>query len=92
MFLWVEPCCSIVYILNRCFLRVLKDKTPKEAFIGEKHNVSHFRVFGSLVCSHVPKKRVKLEPSSLKDILVGYSESSKAHKIYVPSQRKIVVS
>jgi hypothetical protein len=28
----------------------------------------------------------------LKGILVGYNESSKAYKIYVPSQRKIVVS
>jgi len=34
----------------------------------------------------------KLEPSNLKGILVGYSEPSKDYKIYVPSQRKIVVS
>jgi hypothetical protein len=93
MFLWVEACCTIVYILNRCPHRVLKEKTPKEAFTGEKPDVSHFRVFGSLIYIHVPKeKRTKLEPSSLKGILVGYSESSKAYKIYVPSQRKIVVS
>jgi hypothetical protein len=59
----------------------------------EKLDVSHFRVFGSPVYIHVPEeKRTKLEPSSLKGILVGYSESSKAYKIYVPSQRKIVVS
>jgi hypothetical protein len=86
MFLWADACCIVVYILNKCPHRVLKEKTPEEAFIGEKPNVSHFRVFGSLVYIHVlEEKRTKLEPSSLKGILVGYSESSKAYKIYVSS-------
>lgn len=55
--------------------------------------MSHFRVFGSIVYIHVPEeKRTKLQPSNFKGLLVGYSEYSKAYKIYVPSQRKIVVS
>jgi hypothetical protein len=89
MFLWAEACCTTVYILNRCPHKVLKDKTPKEAFTREKPDVSHFKVFGSPVYIHVPEeKRMKLEPSNLKGILVGYSESSKAYKIYVPSQEE----
>ena len=36
MFLWVQACGTIVYILNRFSLYILKEKTPKEAFIGEK--------------------------------------------------------
>jgi hypothetical protein len=80
------------YILNRC-PHMLKDKTLEEAFTREKPDVSHFQVFGSPIYIHVlEEKRTKLEPSSLKGILVGYNESSKAYKIYVPSQRKIVVS
>jgi hypothetical protein len=72
---------------------VLKDKTLEESFTKEKPNVSHFRVFQSPIYIHVlEEKRIKFEPSSLKSILVGYNESSKAYKIYVPSQRKIVVS
>jgi len=35
---------------------------------------------------------MKLEPSNLEGILVGYNESSKAYKIYVPFERMIVVS
>jgi hypothetical protein len=46
-----------------------------------------------LVYIHIPKeKRTKLEPSSLKGIFVGYNETSKAYKVYIPSQQKIVVS
>lgn len=58
--------------------------------MGEKPNVSHFKIFGNLVYIHVPEeKRTKLAACSLKVILVNYSESS---KLYVPSQRKIVAS
>ena len=42
---------------------------------------------------HVPKeKRSKLEPFGKKGIFVGYSETSKAYRIYVPGQRFIEVS
>ena len=51
------------------------------------------RIFGTPVYVHVPKeKRAKLEPSRKKDIFVGYSESSKAYRIYVLGQRYIEVS
>ena len=40
-----------------------------------------------------PKIREKkLEPSGKREIFVGYSESSKAYKIYVPGQQKIEIS
>ena len=45
------------------------------------------RIFGIPVYIHVPKeKRSKLEPSRKKDIFVGYSESSKAYRIYFLGQ------
>ena len=51
------------------------------------------RIFGTHVYIHVPKeKRYKLEPSGKKGTFVGYSESSKAYRIYVPGQRYIEVS
>lgn len=41
----------------------------------------------------MPKeKRNKLEASGKKGIFVGYSENSKAYKIYVPGQRDVEVS
>jgi hypothetical protein len=47
MCLWVEACLTMVYILNRCLDIVLEDKTPEEAFTGEKPQVTHlcFRLF-----------------------------------------------
>jgi hypothetical protein len=40
---------TIVNILDRS-RRILKDKTPEEAFIGKKQQVSHNCVFGCPMC------------------------------------------
>jgi hypothetical protein len=73
--------------------RAVEDMTPEEAFTGVKPEVSHLRIFGSPVYVHIPsEKRTKLEPSSEKGIFVGYSETSKAYRVYIPRQRKVAVS
>jgi hypothetical protein len=42
---------------------------------------------------HVPKeKRTKLEPSGNKDTFIGYSETLKAYRIYIPGHRQIEIS
>ena len=67
-------------------------QTLKEVFSGKKPNVSHFRVFGCPVYFHVPKeKRSKLDASGKKGMFVGYSETSKAYRIYVPGQREVEI-
>jgi hypothetical protein len=71
----------------------LGDKTPEEAFTGVKPKIGHFRIFGCPVYIHVPvEKRTKLEPSGEKGIFVGYNETSKAYRIFIPAQRKTMVS
>jgi hypothetical protein len=93
MFLWGEATMISVYVQNRSPHRILKNMTPKEAFFGKKPSVEHLRIFGCLVYIHVPKdKRKKLEPSGKKGIFIGYSESSKAHKIYAPGQQKVEIN
>ena len=58
----------------------------EEDFFGKKLDVSHFRIFDCLNYSHVPsEKRTKLDPTVEKGIFVGYNETSKAFRIYVPS-------
>jgi hypothetical protein len=55
--------------------------------------VSHLRIFGCPVYIHIPKdKRTKLDPSSKKGIFVGYSETSKAYRVYVPGNKKIEIN
>ena len=62
-------------------------------FFDKKPEVSPLRIFGCLVCIHIPKeKRTKLDPSGNKGIFVGYSESSKAYRIYFPGFKKIGIS
>jgi hypothetical protein len=93
MFLWGEATMTTVYVQNRSPHRILKNVAPKEAFSGKKPSVEHLRIFGCPVYIHVPKdKRKKLEPSGKRGIFVGYSESSKAYRIYVPGQQKIEIS
>jgi hypothetical protein len=93
MTLWVEACMTAVYVQNRSPHQILKNITPEEAFTKVKPEIGHFRIFGFPVYLHVPKeKRSKLEPSRRKGTFVGYSESSKAYRIYIPGQRQIEVS
>jgi hypothetical protein len=81
-----------VYIQNSCSHAILKDKTPKEVFVGIKPEVGHLRIFGCPVYIHVPKeKRKNMEPSGKKGVFLGYSENSKAYMIYVLGQREIEV-
>jgi hypothetical protein len=61
--------------------------------LRKKPSVEHLRIFGCPIYIHVPKdKRNKMEPSGKREIFVGYSESSKAYRIYVPGQQKIEIS
>ena len=51
------------------------------------------RIFGCPVYIHVPwEKRTKLDPAGKQGIFVGYSESAKAYRIYIPDQRKMELS
>jgi hypothetical protein len=81
-----------VYIQNRSPHTILGKLTPKEVYTGTRPDVSHLRIFGSICYCHVPsEKRTRLDPTKDKGILVGYSETSKAYRIFVPEHRRIVV-
>jgi hypothetical protein len=93
MIMWAEASMTAIYVHNKSPHQILKNMTLKEAFTRVKLEVGHFRIFGCPVYFHVPKeKRTKLDPSGRKGTFVGYSESSKAYRIYIPGQRQIEVS
>ena len=82
--LWAEATSTAVYIQNSCLHAILKDKTPEEVFSGIKIEVGNLRMFGCHVYIHVPKKkRTKMEPLGKKGVFVGYSENSKAYRIFM---------
>jgi hypothetical protein len=93
MLLWGEAAMTTIYVHNGSPHHILKNMTLEEAFSGKKPNVESLRIFGCHVHSHIPKdKRNKLEPSGKKGIFVGYSDSSKSYRIYIPEQHNIEVS
>jgi hypothetical protein len=49
-----------------------------------RHRVVHIHV--------IKDKRSKLDPSGKKGIFVGYSETSKAYRVYIPGYRQIEIS
>lgn len=85
-------CNTAVYLQNRSPHRVLGSKTREEIYTGKKPEVRHIMIFGCLTYSHIPEeKRTKLEPTTERGILMGYSETSRAYCIYVPAQMNIVL-
>ena len=88
MHLWAEAARTTVYVQNCTSHRVLENKTPEEVFFSKKPEVIHLRIFGCPMYIHVPKEKgTKLDPSGNKGIFVGYSESSKAYRIYFQDSR-----
>lgn len=91
--LWEKVAIKFLYVKNRSSHATLGDKTPKEAFIVEKLEVGHFRIFGCPIYIHVSKeKRTKMEPSRKKGTFFVCSETAKAYHIYVLGKRYIEVS
>ena len=83
MHLWEEDERTVVYVQNCTPHRVLENKTPKEVFSSKKPEVNHHRIFSYPMYIHIPEeKRTKLDPSGKKGIFVGYSERSKAYRLY----------
>jgi hypothetical protein len=93
MHMWAEETKTTVYVQNKIPHKVLEKKTPEEMFSGEKMEVNNLRIFGCPVFVHIPKeKRKKLDPSRNNGIFVGYSDTSKAYKIYNLGHRKFEIS
>ncbi|KAM1484192.1 hypothetical protein EV2_037025 [Malus domestica] len=91
--LWAKAVACSIYLLNRCPTKSVKRMTPQEAWSGYKPNVAHLRVFGCVAYAQVPEaKRRKLDNRGEKCVFVGYSEESKAYKLYNPLTGKLVVS
>ena len=59
---WGEAVATVVYIMNRCSTKSVKNKVPQEGWIGMNHNVSHLKTFGRIAYAYVLYElRKKLE-------------------------------
>ncbi|MCH95745.1 retrovirus-related pol polyprotein from transposon tnt 1-94, partial [Trifolium medium] len=90
--LWGEAVNTASYVLNRCPTKRLNDVTPKECWSGNKPNVSHLKVFGSIAYRPVPDQlRRKLDDKSELMVLVGY-HSTGGYILYDPINKSIMIS
>ena len=84
---------TVVFILNHAPTKVLKGKTPFEAWHGHKPNVSFLRTFGCFCHVKNTKPHLsKLEDRSIPMVLLGYAEGTKAYRLYDPRGGRVVVS
>ncbi|XP_050890965.1 uncharacterized protein LOC127096440 [Lathyrus oleraceus] len=82
-----------VYLLNRCSVKSIRDKTPQDAWSGQKPNLSNLKVFGCIAYAHVPDQlKKKLDDKAEKCKFLGYNEETKTYKLYNPETQKVVIS
>jgi hypothetical protein len=96
LFLWPLALRHAIYLRNRSPIERLGFKTPVERATKKKPEVSHLRIFGSVVYYHIPKQnRVqseKFKPHGKKEIFVGFDPiPTKTVKIWIPGTRQVIV-
>jgi len=81
---WAEALNTSCYVINRCMIRPILNKTPYELFKGRKPNIMHLRIFGCKCYVHNNGKDTlgKFDPRSDEAIFLGYSSHSKAYKVF----------
>ena len=90
---WPEVMSWCVHIHNRCPTVVVENKTPEEAWSGEKPMVEYFQIFGCVAHVHVPdQRRSRLDDKCRKCVFLGVSDESKAWRLYDPVSKKIIIS
>ena len=80
---WAEAVATACYILNRILVRPLTNKTPYELLYNKKPTVAYFKVFGSKCFILNTKDNLdKFEPKADKGFFIGYSNRSKAFRVF----------
>jgi hypothetical protein len=90
---WWEAVNTACHAINRLYLHCLLKKTSYELLIGNKPNVSYFRVFGSKCYILVKKGRhSKFAPKAVEGFLLGYDSNTKVYRVFNKSSGLVEVS
>ena len=90
--IWAEAVNCAVYIRNR-IPSSSRIKSPFEILNNWKPSVSHIKIFGSKTFVHIPhQKRNKLEPKCFEGALVGFCDTTKGYRVYIPKLEKVIIS
>jgi hypothetical protein len=80
---WSEAVNISCHAINHLYLHHLLKKTTYELLIGNKPNVSYFRVFGSKCYILVKKGRhLKFVPRVVEGFLLGYDSNTKEFRVF----------
>jgi hypothetical protein len=80
---WADAVLCAVYATNMIPSHALGKNTPYEMWYGCLLSVRHLRVFGSTCYALIPKEKIKkLDERSQKCIFLGYSNTTKAYRLY----------
>ncbi|KAH9685489.1 Integrase catalytic domain-containing protein [Citrus sinensis] len=89
-YFWAEAVNTACYVLNRVLIRHNLNKTPYEMWKDRKPNIGYFKVFECKCFVLNTKDNLgKFDPKSDVGIFLGYSNSSKAYRVY--NKRTLVV-
>ena len=80
---WAEAVNTVVYVINRVYIRPSTKNTPYELWNGGKPNVKYFKTFGSKCYILKDRKHLgKFDCRSDEGILLWYSLNSKEYRVF----------
>ena len=90
---WAEAVSTANYVRNRCTTKAIPNGTPYERWTKQKPDIRHLYAFGEKVyaLNKTPDKG-KFDARGLPGTFLGYSDNSKALRIWLPEKGKIIVS
>lgn len=90
---WGEAIVTANYLSNRSLNSAIENKTPFELWVGRKPCINHLYVFGCKTFVLIKDSNShKFAPKAIPGMFIGYSETSKAFKILLPSKNKVIIS
>lgn len=91
--LWAEMINTTTYLRNRSATKCLNGITSLEAWTNRKPYVGYLRTIGSkAIVLNKGQRRGKFQPKGDEYLLVGYSNESKAYRLWKPTTRKVIKS
>ena len=90
---WAKALSTATCLRSGSPTNAVQDRTPYEAWTGNKPNVSHLKIFGYGTYTHVPKdERGKLDSKTRRSIFLGYGQGVKGYCLYDKAQKRIFYS
>lgn len=88
--MWAEAVNTANYLRNRCPTSSLGGRTLYEIWHNYEPEVGHLREFGCKVfCLDTKPKTGKLDLRTKEGIFIGYSDTSKAYRVWFPDDRSV---